>query len=135
MRATKKSSRRINVIRYSRISWSYLLGKPTLKTSEELLGDLLSHLNEIDSTKVIPFLSQAGTRLHRILQNNGFETADQELIKAYCPAPFKDVFFEIKKQKPGSLLFTPLGLRLVHHLLIHNVVDIEVVPDLVEIKN
>ncbi|NGX45157.1 MAG: hypothetical protein K940chlam2_00300 [Chlamydiae bacterium] len=108
---------------YSRISWSNLLGQPTYKNSEELLSDLLLHLAEIDSTKVIPLLSQAGNRLHRILQHKGFEAADQELIEAYCP-PFKELFLEIKKQNPSSLLFTPLGLRLVHYLLIHNVADL-----------
>jgi len=109
---------------YSRISWSNLLGQPTYKNSEELLCDLVSHLVEIDPSKVIPLLAQAGTRLHKILQHKGFDAADQELIEAYCPAPFKDIFFEIKKQNPNSLLFTPLGLRLVHYILIHKVTDL-----------
>jgi hypothetical protein len=111
-------------MRYSRISWSNLLGQPTYKNSEELSCDFVSHLVEIDPNKVIPLLAQAGTRLHKILQHKGFDAADQELIEAYCPSPFKSVFLEIKKQNPNSLLFTPLGLRLVHYILIHKVTDL-----------
>jgi hypothetical protein len=109
---------------YSRISWSNLLGQPTYKNSEELLCDLVSHLAEIDPSKVIPLLAQAGTRLHKILQHKGFDAADQDLIEAYCPSPFKSVFLEIKKQNSNSLLFTPLGLRLVYYILIHRVTDL-----------
>lgn len=59
--------------------------------------------------------------MHRIFQTDGPEEADQELIAVYCPEPFRSAILEIKKQTQKAFLFTPLGFRLIHHLLIHKI--------------
>lgn len=106
---------------YKLVALQNFLGHESIKTPEELLADILYHLNEVDSSKVTPLIAQAGGRLHRILQADGPEAADQELIAAYCPEPFQSTILEIKKQTQNFFLFTPLGFRLVHHLLIHEI--------------
>jgi hypothetical protein len=106
---------------YKLVALQNLLGHESIKTPEELLADILYHLNEVNSAKVIALIAQAGGRLHQILQVDGPEAADQELIAAYCPEPFQSTILEIKKRTQNSFLFTPLGFRLVHHLLIHKI--------------
>lgn len=106
---------------YKLVALQNLLGHESIKTPEELLADILYHLNEVDSSKVIPLIAQAAGRLHRILQTDGPEEADQELVAVYCPEPFRSAILEIKKQMQNAFLFTPLGFRLIHHLLIHKI--------------
>lgn len=106
---------------YKLVALQNLLGHKSIKAPEELLADIIYHLNEVESSKIIPLLAKAAGRLFRIFQADGPDAADQELIAVYCPEPFQSVILEIKKQTKNAFLFTPLGFRLIHHLLIHKI--------------
>jgi hypothetical protein len=108
-------------VSYKLVTFGSLLGRESIKTPEDILADILYNLNEVEPSKVIPLLAQAGGRLHRIFQTEGHEAADQELISTFCPEPFQSAILEVKKQRQNAFLFTPLGFRLIHHLLIHKI--------------